>query len=70
MKLGGTLSPCAMSTIRPGFLYEWMYIISPIEPSVKAGLNTGMLFLGKGGRGKRERGEAVMEGGGGWREEE
>ena len=43
-------------------MYEWMYIISPIEPSVKAGLNTGMLFLGKGGREKRERGEAVMEG--------
>ena len=51
-----------MSTIRPGFLYEWMYIISPIEPSVKAGLNTGMLFCGKEGggrRGQREEGEAV-----------
>lgn len=53
-----------MSSIRPGFLYEWMYIISPIEPSVKAGLNTGMLFLGKErGRKQRERREAVMEGG-------
>lgn len=58
--MGGAVLPCAMSTIRPGFLYEWMYIISPIEPSVKAGLNTGMLFCGKeggggGGKGKKER---------------
>ena len=36
--------PCAMSTIRPGFLYEWMYIMSPMDPSVSAGQNTGMLF--------------------------
>lgn len=33
-----------ISTISPGFLNECMYIISPRDPSVKAGENTGILF--------------------------
>lgn len=34
-----------MSTTSPGFRCEWKYIISPRLPSVKAGLNTGILFF-------------------------
>ena len=37
--------PWRMSKTKPGFLNEWKNIISPIEPSVKAGLNTGILFF-------------------------
>jgi len=29
----------------PGLLNEWKYTMSPIEPSVSAGENTGMSFL-------------------------
>ena len=35
---------CTMSTMRPGFLNEWKYNMSPIEPSVKAGQKTGISF--------------------------
>ena len=34
-----------MSKTKPGFLNEWKNIISPMEPSVNAGLNTGILFF-------------------------
>lgn len=39
------LKPEIISIIKPGFLKEWKYIISPRLPSVKAGLNTGILFF-------------------------
>lgn len=37
--------PFNISIIRPGFLKEWKYIISPKLPSVKAGQNMGILFF-------------------------
>ena len=40
-----SLKSCKISSTRPGFLNEWKNIMSPIEPSVNAGLKTGMLFL-------------------------
>ena len=36
--------PSTISITKPGFLYEWKYNVSPKAPSVRAGLNTGMLF--------------------------
>ncbi|PON58466.1 hypothetical protein PanWU01x14_166780 [Parasponia andersonii] len=36
--------PCTRSTIRPGLRKEWKYNMSPKEPSVIPGQNTGMLF--------------------------
>lgn len=38
------LMSATMSTIKPGFLNEWNHNISPMEPSVNAGQNTGILF--------------------------
>lgn len=32
-------------TLRPGLLYEWKYIMSPMDPSVNPGENTGMSFF-------------------------
>ena len=37
---------CTISITRPGFLNVCKYNMSPIEPSVKAGQNTGMSFYG------------------------
>ena len=37
--------PCNISSTNPGFLKEWKNIISPMDPSVSAGLKTGILFL-------------------------
>lgn len=39
-----TVVPSVMSTIRPGLSAEKKYSASPKAPSVRAGLNTGMLF--------------------------
>jgi hypothetical protein len=36
-----------MSIMSPGFRKEWKYIMSPREPSVKAGQKMGISFFGK-----------------------
>lgn len=41
--LSARMSP-TMSRTRPGERKEWKYIMSPMDPSVKAGQKTGMLF--------------------------
>lgn len=48
------MSP-TISMINPGFLYEWKYNMSPREPSVRAGQNTGMSFCEGGIVVKKEK---------------